>query len=331
MNVYILTEKGKRVGLGHAVRCEALAQAFLVDGIEAKIIMNEEHHATGLHPIVLDWINQPEKAAEMTKDADIVVIDSYLAPLPAYEKIAKTAAIPVYFDDFNRLDYPSGVVVNSSIHAEKMKYPHKEKAFYMLGPAYVLLRSEFWKQETKTIPEKITNVFVSFGGGDARNLTPKVTQAVHARFPEYVLTVIIAKDFSNRKEIEWLKGEKVRLIIAPDARRIRGEMLSADVAITPNGQTLYELASVGVPTVVVAVTHEQEESVRQWCDCGFATYGGTYTDANLLKRISDGIESIREKEIREKKSKRGIALVDGKGALRVKDELLTMFDKGIHF
>ena len=40
-------------------------------------------------------------------DDDIVIIDSYHAPLEFYQKIAKTTAHwPFYIDDNNRIDYP---------------------------------------------------------------------------------------------------------------------------------------------------------------------------------------------------------------------------------
>ncbi len=48
-------------------------------------------------------------------DDDIVIIDSYHAPLEFYQKIAKTTALAIYIDDNNRIDYPDGTVVNGTI------------------------------------------------------------------------------------------------------------------------------------------------------------------------------------------------------------------------
>lgn len=63
---------------------------------------------------------------KLLEDADCVVIDSYLAPeryyVEAYQRVKKC----VFVDDFRRLDYPSGLVLNGGISARKLRFPDRE-------------------------------------------------------------------------------------------------------------------------------------------------------------------------------------------------------------
>ena len=58
---------------------------------------------------------------ELVKNADIAIIDSYLAKKFFYENLSYIVKTPVYIDDYKRLDYPKGFVVNGNINAEESK------------------------------------------------------------------------------------------------------------------------------------------------------------------------------------------------------------------
>ena len=70
-----------------------------------------------------------------------------------------TATTPVissvYIDDNKRLDYPKGIVVNGSIYAEELNYPHKNGPTYLLGIKYAPLRKEFWEVPEKKIKKRL--------------------------------------------------------------------------------------------------------------------------------------------------------------------------------
>ena len=92
MKVIILTEGGKNIGFGHITRCSALYQAFEEKGIIPEFIVNGDDSILDLlsdkrHQI-FNWIEKKEYLFDYIKNADIVIIDSYLAEKDIYERIS---------------------------------------------------------------------------------------------------------------------------------------------------------------------------------------------------------------------------------------------------
>ena len=111
MKVFILTEGGKNIGFGHITRCLSLYQAFEEREIKPKFIVHGdndiEYLLKDINYQIFNWLDEKSKLFEMLKDADIAVIDSYLADISLYNKIANLVKISVYIDDNKRLDYIS--------------------------------------------------------------------------------------------------------------------------------------------------------------------------------------------------------------------------------
>jgi len=100
-------------------------------------------------------------------------------------------------------------------------------------------------------------------------------------------------------------------------------MLDSDITISASGQTLYELARVGVPTIAISVSDNQMNNVRGWQKAGFIEYAGWWQDDKLLTNVLVCINNLRKKGIRLKKSLIGRKFVDGKGCHRIVDYLLN--------
>ncbi|GAI85351.1 unnamed protein product, partial [marine sediment metagenome] len=87
---------------------------------------------------------------------------------------------------------------------------------------------------------------------DLRNLTPKILKLIIDEFPETFKKVIIGGSFKNITEIENVADKSSELIYFPLTPRMKKEILASDIAITTGGQTVYELAALGVPTITIA-------------------------------------------------------------------------------
>ncbi len=74
--------------------------------------------------------------------------------------------------------------------------------------------------------------------------------------------VVMGVPFENTREIAAVMDGHTRLIESPDDYGMRDVMLSSDVAISAGGQTLYELARTGTPTVAVSVADNQKKNVE---------------------------------------------------------------------
>lgn len=330
IKVFILTEGSKHIGFGHITRCTSLYQAFQERDILPIFLINGDETVEYLlrdkNYEIFDWLRDNEKLFGFIKNADIVIIDSYLADFEVYEKISKSVKVPVYIDDNKRIVYPKGFVVNGTIYAEEIDYPKKEEITYLLGSQYIPIRKEFWDNvPDKAIRENIETIMLTFGGDDARDMTPNILKLLNENFPNLTKKVIIGKGFGNIKHIESLKNSITELIYYPDAEDMKRVMLESDVSISAAGQTLYELARVGVPTIAVAVADNQTNNVRGWQRAGFIEYAGAWEYNHLSDMLISSIRILNNPDLRRDRSFKGREHVDGLGAKRVVEFSISKF------
>lgn len=326
MKIIILTEGGKNIGFGHITRCMALYQAFEEKGIMSELIINGDEDVKCLlgdkNYRILNWLRKEKKTFELVKKSTIVIIDSYLASISLYENLSNLVEIPVYIDDTKRLNYPRGIVLNGNVYAKTLHYPEKDGVAYLLGTKYTPLRKDFWHIAKKEITKRIRSVMVTFGGDDKRNMTPKILQFLNDRYPELIKNVVIGIGFQNIKEIKKLKNKKTNLVYMPDAEAMKKIMLESDLAISAGGQTLYELARIGVPTIGICVADNQWNNIQEWSKVKFLEYVGWYTEKEIFATLERAITKLKAHRERLKCSQIGRRVVDGKGAVRIVDKIL---------
>lgn len=327
LKVFILTEGGKDIGLGHVVRCISIAQAFEKKGIRPVFIVNGDdsvrEFVRGRDVRIEDWLKSRSAMFDEIKDSDAVVIDSYLADLSFYETASALTRQPVYIDDNVRLDYPQGTVVNGSIGAEDMRYEKRPGVTRLLGVKYIPLREDFCDVQDKEIKPSALDIMITFGGDDTRDMTAKIVELLGKEFPQCMKRVVIGKSFSGQERFEALCDARTEMIFSPDAEKMKELMLNSDLAVSAGGQTLYEFARIGVPTVVVSVADNQMGNIRGFQRAGFIEYAGPWDRPDLERKITGCIRSIMPQGVRKEMKRKGRSLVDGKGASRVVERILA--------
>jgi len=311
LRVAIVTEGFQGTGYGHLTRCLSIYQAFEERNILPLFIANCDDEGKKFIPDVnllqLDRLANFEELIKQLQSFDIVIIDSYLAPLEMYERIYKSVKKVVYIDDCIRLDYPPGIIVNGTIGAEKLPYKKDDKHKYLLGIEYMPLRKEFWDVE---IPKReyrdIKNVLITFGAQDIRNLTAKVLSYLLKEFPQFIYHVVVPNNY--KKETE---RKNVFYYNSLSAKEVLELMLKSDIAITAAGQTTYELARIGLPTVAVGVAENQKYNIDGWIANKFINVEIWFNDDKILEKISSDINLLSTQ------TKKYVNLVDGQGPRKV--------------
>lgn len=322
--VLILTEGGRSIGFGHVTRCEAIYGAFKARGMSPYFIVNGDNSVRNLlrgrRCSIFNWIKERNKLFAAIKDSGIVVVDSYLAGLAIYKEISMAARIPVYIDDNKRIDYPRGIIINGSVYARRLKYPKSADKFYILGPEYALLRRAFRTAAKRQVRKSIKKVLVTFGGDDACDMTPGVLKLLAGRYPRIYKDVCIGGGFKNIKAIEKAADKRTRLIFRPDEYKMNKAMRGADIAVSGGGQTLYELAKTGTPTIAFLVAGNQVNNIRGWSDTGFIRYAGCCRKA--IGKLPGNVDAMIPQSVRARMGMLGMKLVDGMGADRIVDTIL---------
>lgn len=114
-----------------------------------------------------------------------------------------------------------------------------------------------------------------------------------------------------------MASDKIKIFENLDAEGMKNLMLSVDIAISAGGQTTYELARVGVPSILIAVSDNQISNCKGWQEANFAKYAGWWSDTKIMDNLIYYLRELKNLEIRKKMSSIGRFLVDGQGARRV--------------
>lgn len=320
MKAIILTEGGRKKGFGHMTRCLAIAQGmqrygrskvkFIIDGDDSvKYILR------GFDFTIADWKKKHEELNDAVISSDAAIVDSYLAP-PSFYSLLTSRRRPsrpytVAIDDYKRIDYAADMLINPSIYGEEVAYSsgrhRRSEALCLLGKDYIILRKEFWKVPKKIIKKDVTDVLVTFGGGNHAHFAARLLKFLLRRYPGLTYHVV-----------GMLKGAipgRVRYYPNLSARGMLRLMLGCDMAISGGGQTTYELARLGVPMMGICFAENQRLNLEGWRNIGFAEY--VESGDNALVRIKELMDNMLARKMRRERSVIGRLAVDGKGVKRI--------------
>lgn len=320
MKVFIVTEGFQSTGYGHLTRCLALYQAFEERGIQPTFIANcDESGKKYLGKINLDiynWLEKSDKFIEQINGSEIAIIDSYLASKEIYSWISECVEKAVYIDDFLRIEYPKGIIINGTIGAENLPYKRNPNQRYLLGIDYIPLRKEFWDIPDIKRNEKVQNVLITFGGQDIRNLTFTILDSLLESFTPFNYHVVLGGN-NTIENLDKYNGDNVNFYSSLNAKQMLELMLKCDLAITTAGQTTYELVRVGLQTIAIGVADNQKYNLKGWIEKGFLKKEIWYNQINF----SDELLNLL-KEIHYSDKKGNNAYCDGQGARRIVDLLV---------
>lgn len=319
MTIYILTEGGFNVGYGHIARCTALYEAFKNHNHSVYLYINGENiqNINKNYDVQnFNWIDKYTHLLVKTYRPDAIIIDSYKADLITYNKISELTSLSLFIDDTNRINYPKGIIINGSIFAEDINYC-QENHLFLTGIKYIPLRKEFWKIPIRSVNKKIKKILLTIGGSDMRNLTPGILNLLINKFPSLTMNVVIGFAFKNIKMIDRFNNKNINYIYHPDAKEMKDIILNSDIAISAGGQTLYELARCGIPTIAISTANNQKNNITGWLKAGFIEFAGWCEDKDLLVNLLNKIDILKDLHERKKRSALAKKLVDGKGGERI--------------
>lgn len=324
----VLTEAGKQFGFGHISRCLSICRYFEGSSISIEFIIDGDDSVLSLlkdHSFVLmQWLNN-RSILKKLETSSFILIDSLRISDDQIRDIERLDAEIIYIDDEKRRNVlDSGFVLDWTVLADKKKYftPKKEGITYLLGSKYTPLRQPFEVSQKKTISKKIKSVFISFGGSDVRNLTPIVLSTLSKNFPSLEKNIIVGPGFENTQAIKSKADKNTKLIFNADAMEMSSVMQQSDIAISSGGQTLYELAYIGVPTVAVLLVENAREDTEGWAEVGAIDYIGDFDDGDLMQKLVRSVNILEDPVVRQNMKFSANRFIGVNGARLIVDAVL---------
>ena len=263
----------REIGLGHIYRCLHLAYNLIDHNI--LFVLNEKSDI-GLEKIKNSFFNYKviKNNADIVKIArdyhiDIVVNDILDTSVEYMKNLKNIDAKIVNFEDIGEGSSLADVIINDLYDVSEN--PPKNSYW---GQDYYCLRDEFIYIEPHDFREKIKNVLVMFGGTDPSNLTVKTLKALNEMdaFKDVEVNVILGLGYHNFEEIEEFKKFE-NINIFTNVKSVASIMKDADLAISSQGRTIYELAAMNVPTIIMAQNERELTHGFGFLNNGFINLG----------------------------------------------------------
>lgn len=325
----IITEGGKNTGFGHITRAIAITNNFIDYGYCANFIINGDASISNIlkqypHKI-FNWIEEKDNLIRSIKNADLILLDSILISNNQIKQL-ESLSIPIIFidDDKQRNILDSGFVVDWTILTDKQNnfLPQKEKVKYLLGGKFTPLRDSFNSATPVKINHEINKIMMTFGGSDIRNLTPKILHTLNQHFPNLQKDIIVGNGFENQEDIKKLSTQNTNFIYNATTQDMINSMQTSDIAIASGGQTLYELAKIGLPTIAILVVENAKADTLGWEEVGFLKYIGEYNNQKLEQNLLTALEQLSEYETRLAMQQNGLKNIGQNGGKLLVQEIM---------
>lgn len=317
----ILTEAGPQIGFGHLTRCQSIADLLKTKNYQVKLLIDSQRSYIK-DEICINWPLLCETVSSLLSKADIVIVDSFLIDDQVVESILNIQPMTLFIDDFVRRDYKTGIVLDWTINAEHNFFTNQhQNVKYLLGSKYCSLRSDFNNQRSKDIQSKVKKVLITFGGSDIRNLSKPILRHILKYHTNLEANLIIGQGFPSSDFSEF-NSANVNLIYNAKAKDMKSIMETCDLAICGGGQTLYELAFCGLPSIVISLSENQFDDINGFKRIGFINYIGAWDSKTILSDLNQSLLEFSPINRRENASIAGQKAVDGLGGFRLIKKIL---------
>lgn len=321
-NILFRTGGSHEIGLGHLLRCVALAEAFEARSADCRFAGEVPSflldRLPGGNPIAVpgglaDWDHGEFAAA--AKASDLLVTDLYdidadwhgrspapvvaISDPPLPEMACDMLVLPATFRA------PDGVAA-------------------LTGPRHALIRSDI--RSRRAAPKKGTRLLVSCGGGDERGLTVRVLRALDAEPALRSLSVTVVTGLLTDEaetEIRAIAGRMPDTAVTSRVSDMAALIADHDIAIgTPAGAAL-ERCCLGLAQILIPIAENQLALAEDLAGAGAALClplsAGEADIASALRLL------LEHPERRTAMAGTGFGLIDGKGAIRTADAVLQRF------
>jgi len=319
------------VGMGHVFRSLAIADALRgLTRADVAFLMSADHTegvvtvSRAGYAVRVVGDRKEETFLEHIRDFapeilinDLPALDrSYLAALSHLG--ATTVNLVDTIDDLDTTGQYAQVIV--SVMNDERETP---EGFYG-GPRYAILREHFRDQPKKEVRERPGLVLLSFGGSDPQGLTLKAARALGALDASVDVVAVAGPAFAFRREFEALSAQLPRRIplINEAGGHIAELMLEADLMVGSGGMSVYEIAALGTPGIILGQNAREDRRMREFAGQGTVEYLGLGTEVEEDALAAAVRALLGDPARRRAMSARGRALVDGFGAARAAEVVL---------
>lgn len=324
----IVAEADRSIGTGHVVESVHVAAAATALGLDPVVVVPRNVPTallrTGAPIERLDSLSPAElsQCAHGLRSRGAAAAITNLRRIDEAQVTAlQDAGLQTFcIDEFGGRPLPCAAVFNPTPLVGRHQYGSGAGApGVYAGPAYLPIAPEYraHRDRPRRFDRAIRSVVVSMGGVDRTGASLRLIEALDMWEGDADRHLVLGSGFPF--------VDRVTAVVAASRRpwhvhrslpSLAALCAEADVAFTAGGNTLYELACLGTPAVVLHEDPHEEEQAKAFEACGFGIWLGSGIDT-ASERVIAALERLGDPLRREQQCCAGRALVDGRGADRI--------------
>lgn len=319
--VLFKTKGGHAQGMGDVTSSLALALKFRNRGFKAQFIINNDRKSKELIAANGFGYSVAENTNDLTRclkerSFDVVILNQLNTAVGQARTLKAHSKLLVTIEDTGK----SAAVADLRFN---VLYPIEGA---LTDFKYIPLNEFFQKKHRikRSISRRVKNIIITQGGSDTYGFTPKIVRALYDIPSPVTVSVIIGPNFQHEIALrKTLRNAPREFTVLRGLTDLTGVMVRADVAVSAGGNTLFELACLGVPSIVLCgerfevITANRLQKIRFGINLGF---GRTVSEKNIFQAVSGLMNDFQRRRVM---AAAGRVLVDGQGIKRIIKEILS--------
>jgi len=281
MKVVVRVDASADIGIGHLMRCLALADALRVKGANVSFVCRCLSEGTrGLiqsqHALIA--IDDPAVDADQTLTAidrlsggkarsiDWLIVDHYGIGASWETMLRPHVTRIMVIDDLANRRHDCDILLDQNFYEDADNRYERlvpARCIKALGPSFALLRREFYETpcRLRSRDGSIRKILVGFGGSDPTNETVKTLRALSApAFDGVGIDVIIGPANRHARALRDQFAADPRVVFHERVMKVAELMSSADLAIGAGGTMTWERSYLGLPAIVIVTAENQAKT-----------------------------------------------------------------------
>lgn len=340
--IFFRADSNSQIASGHVMRCISIASFFRERGKDVMFLIADENPIKLLEPYAIpykvlhtDW-NDLSTEVSVVRDtlsaypSSLLLVDTYritedyVNALTDYATICYLGSKPDYLGRLKAIINYSSVIDEERY---RILYPHTR---LLLGTQYAPLRKEF-----RDIPMRLKSdtqhILITTGNTDATNIVGCILETLERveNSKDVTLDVVVGGSFAHADNLYKQFGNIQHIILHRAPVNMSELMRKADLSITANGTTVYELIASKVPVISFAMVAEQIESAIGLSKKHCLEYCGYIGDdaSNVLEQIKQRVIKLSPLEARRELVKQASQFIDGNGCERIYNEIMEIYER----
>ncbi|HYD44871.1 MAG TPA: UDP-2,4-diacetamido-2,4,6-trideoxy-beta-L-altropyranose hydrolase [Phenylobacterium sp.] len=324
--ILFFADAGEAVGGGHMMRSLTLAEALIERGAACSFV------ATPAVSDLLDTFAGPkvQRVIALSDGArwrpNMLVIDHYGVGAAHERALAGSAKLAV-IDDLAR-KHAVDMIIDPSLGRSATDYAGQGATTVLAGPTYALVRPAFAAAREAALARRggePRRCLVSLGLTDIDGITGRIVELLLQRSGDMALDVVVGSAAPSLPALQDLAG-KGRISLHVDAKDMAELVANADIAVGAGGSSVWERATLGLPTILLVLVENQADMAGQLQSAGLALVLDP-AGRRFETQLADAWRRLTgSADLRRELSERPAALCDGLGAGRVADAILAMLE-----